>query len=105
MTYAERIKKLQEEHARLLSEAEPIREKTDPWTADERQNMVNIGTRTAEIEQEVEALRKPGEVAGVVERAERPSLPRTRTSVPATLPTLPIRGIRPRSPGETTRPR
>ena len=40
-----------------MSEAEPIRDKTDPWTADERQNMVNIGTRAAEIEVEIGSLR------------------------------------------------
>ena len=42
-----------------------------------------------------------GEGAGVVRRAARPRCPRTLPG-PATLPILPIRGTRPRSPGETT---
>ena len=58
MTNAERITQLEEEHARLLSEADEIRDKTDPWTGEERTKLENIGTRLAEIQPEVEALRK-----------------------------------------------
>lgn len=52
-----KIKQLLEQHERLLEEAAVIRDKTDPWTDEERERLEKIGTDVVQLQADVERLR------------------------------------------------